>query len=108
MIRQPPRSTLFPYTTLFRSRAIFDTGFRAGVAERLKTERRLIVVRGLLGIPNPEFDVISSLERKKIGFRRRRGFRSSDRGFHKRGRLSLSFTVTESAELSIFAEIAPC
>src|SRR2546430_13966738 len=25
MIRQPPRSTLFPYTTLFRSRAIFHS-----------------------------------------------------------------------------------
>src|SRR5258707_3117852 len=24
MIRRPPRSTLFPYTTLFRSRAVFD------------------------------------------------------------------------------------
>src|SRR5256885_11580844 len=24
MIRRPPRSTLFPYTTLFRSRAAFD------------------------------------------------------------------------------------
>src|SRR2546427_13294512 len=26
MIRRPPRSTLFPYTTLFRSRAEFDVG----------------------------------------------------------------------------------
>src|SRR5260370_11952608 len=25
MIRRPPRSTLFPYTTLFRSRALHDT-----------------------------------------------------------------------------------
>src|SRR3712207_7035548 len=24
MIRRPPRSTLFPYTTLFRSEAVFD------------------------------------------------------------------------------------
>src|SRR2546427_8999809 len=28
MIRRPPRSTLFPYTTLFRS-AVADTGMRA-------------------------------------------------------------------------------
>src|SRR5438309_7444060 len=41
MIRRPPRSTLFPYTTLFRSgnvnqnrRAIFP-GQRGGLAERL-------------------------------------------------------------------------
>src|SRR2546425_7201319 len=32
MIRRPPRSTLFPYTTLFRSRAAFANGrvIRAG------------------------------------------------------------------------------
>src|SRR5256885_12302558 len=37
MIRRPPRSTLFPYTTLFRSSAIFDgnAGYeRRGVAYR--------------------------------------------------------------------------
>src|SRR3712207_8530083 len=28
MIRRQPRSTLFPYTTLFRSRAIFALGIR--------------------------------------------------------------------------------
>src|SRR3712207_9223275 len=27
MIRRPPRSTLFPYTTLFRSEGFFDVGF---------------------------------------------------------------------------------
>src|SRR2546426_7695996 len=31
MIRRPPRSTLFPYTTLFRSRGIGFTGFPAWV-----------------------------------------------------------------------------
>src|SRR2546422_6349873 len=31
MIRRPPRSTLFPYTTLFRSHAL-DARLRAGVA----------------------------------------------------------------------------
>src|SRR5207248_6524051 len=29
MIRRPPRSTLFPYTTLFRSRSRSSGGFRA-------------------------------------------------------------------------------
>src|SRR5256885_7043954 len=33
MIRRPPRSTLFPYTTLFRSRRI-DTHASAAVASR--------------------------------------------------------------------------
>src|SRR3712207_7736744 len=33
MIRRPPRSTLFPYTTLFRSpRAVLLAGFRQGRA----------------------------------------------------------------------------
>src|SRR2546426_12664990 len=30
MIRRPPRSTLFPYTTLFRSRVILHAGVRLG------------------------------------------------------------------------------
>src|SRR2546421_7410386 len=36
MIRRPPRSTLFPYTTLFRSRLVVATDAReiASVAER--------------------------------------------------------------------------
>src|SRR3712207_9244522 len=29
MIRRPPRSTLFPYTTLFRSNAVYETLFEA-------------------------------------------------------------------------------
>src|SRR3712207_7346464 len=32
MIRRPPRSTLFPYTTLFRSRAILAAGARKVIA----------------------------------------------------------------------------
>src|SRR5689334_24822639 len=30
MIRRPPRSTLFPYTTLFRSRSLLDEGRKEG------------------------------------------------------------------------------
>src|SRR3712207_8305558 len=30
MIRRPPRSTLFPYTTLFRSKRVLEFGFRPG------------------------------------------------------------------------------
>src|SRR5438132_9690969 len=33
MTRPPPKSTLFPYTTLFRSNAIIATGFRATVID---------------------------------------------------------------------------
>src|SRR2546426_5398607 len=34
MIRRPPRSTLFPYTTLFRSRRGSDADHRESVARR--------------------------------------------------------------------------
>src|SRR2546430_8835501 len=33
MIRRPPRSTLFPYTTLFRSRAVGAAGDVGGAAD---------------------------------------------------------------------------
>src|SRR2546427_8760040 len=35
MIRRPPRSTLFPYTTLFRSQA---KGFKTAVADKIVLE----------------------------------------------------------------------
>src|SRR2546430_3322878 len=34
MIRRPPRSTLFPYTTLFRSDNYWSTSRRSGIARR--------------------------------------------------------------------------
>src|SRR5260370_18949023 len=43
MIRRPPRSTLFPYTTLFRSRRMRDHGlrdFRQGRDPWLRATRR--------------------------------------------------------------------
>src|SRR5256885_11295861 len=46
MIRRPPRSTLFPYTTLFRSWSGAERGFRAHLGRRRTTG-----VLKLLGIP---------------------------------------------------------
>src|SRR5438034_4255087 len=40
MLRRPPRSTLFPYTTLFRSRSEFRGGRRAG-AVRARSAARI-------------------------------------------------------------------
>src|SRR3712207_9449361 len=39
MIRRPPRSTLFPYTTLFRSRVAEQAGLAVVVAEELLVAR---------------------------------------------------------------------
>src|SRR5436305_8165449 len=43
MIRRPPRSTLFPYTTLFRSRGAADVRLRryAPIDQQPQTEKRL-------------------------------------------------------------------
>src|SRR3712207_7608670 len=40
MIRRPPRSTLFPYTTLFRSRAVVDLELVRLCAERAAPAER--------------------------------------------------------------------
>src|SRR5256885_17258861 len=41
MIRRPPRSTLFPYTTLFRSGVLIDLPHHAG-AERVAATRKAL------------------------------------------------------------------
>src|SRR3712207_8496419 len=53
MIRRPPRSTLFPYTTLFRSRVVVGQAHGAGVAEAPAAQavappERLVVQRHAL------------------------------------------------------------
>src|SRR2546429_5953924 len=47
MIRRPPRSTLFPYTTLFRSSSL-------PIAERLLPLSVLSTERCVFGIPDPD------------------------------------------------------
>src|SRR3712207_7625996 len=46
MIRRPPRSTLFPYTTLFRSRRSREGDARLPAANRRSARRRLRRGRG--------------------------------------------------------------
>src|SRR5438093_6804025 len=46
MIRRPPRSTLFPYTTLFRSRAVPVGRVRGGHAAALLGDRSRTRARG--------------------------------------------------------------
>src|SRR3712207_8613584 len=41
MIRRPPRSTLFPYTTLFRSRSAAEAQVNASGVERLQRPKLL-------------------------------------------------------------------
>src|SRR3712207_8379073 len=46
MIRRPPRSTLFPYTTLFRS----EGGLEAGHPHRRQLERLLLLLARVRGV----------------------------------------------------------
>src|SRR3712207_8825613 len=45
MIRRPPRSTLFPYTTLFRS----QQGVQRAALGRVELHEKSLLQRGLLG-----------------------------------------------------------
>src|SRR3989441_2343519 len=63
MIRRPPRSTLFPYTTLFRSRAAFenvsgrkdlvDAWFEAQVYSAQPVDDRVEVLETIEVLPQP-------------------------------------------------------
>src|SRR5256885_2915189 len=52
MIRRPPRSTLFPYTTLFRSRQAYVTA--SGTSEIGSTVERAIALARHHGSPRSE------------------------------------------------------
>src|SRR3712207_8489378 len=54
MIRRPPRSTLFPYTTLFRSRAVEATVVGVTTESRLVALDKTVVFPGGGGQPSDE------------------------------------------------------
>src|SRR3989454_12747399 len=108
MIRRPPRSTLFPYTTLFRSR------------DRIAREAAMLIVGYAFGYSLLAFDLMMSLAHKwvsnlfgafyfmgsflaalmalaviAIAVRRRMGLASliSSKQLHGLGKLSFGFTV---------------
>src|SRR2546429_9838483 len=54
MIRRPPRSTLFPYTTLFRSRMVSETRTGPGSQSYSTSSRSRVIVRPHL--PRPHLD----------------------------------------------------
>src|SRR5688572_31894739 len=53
MTRRPPRSTLFPYTTLFRSRGLQDGWLGSGQIEELPQVRLQFREAGRLRIDQP-------------------------------------------------------
>src|SRR3712207_7985551 len=53
MIRRPPRSTLFPYTTLFRSAAADAEALAGTILQSVPAEVRLLHVAGRHAKPEP-------------------------------------------------------
>src|SRR2546430_10309926 len=53
MIRSPPRSTLFPYTTLFRSQVILAGALAADRLDRVQEDRPAELFRPAVDIPEP-------------------------------------------------------
>src|SRR2546427_8844175 len=51
MIRRPPRSTLFPYTTLFRSHSKLEFSFRFDTPPRPGTPTNAILIRARWPFP---------------------------------------------------------
>src|SRR2546430_10801170 len=57
MIRRPPRSTLFPYTTLFRSRGKADARDRSSNAGKGPKAKRVASGRRASGLATPQLRV---------------------------------------------------
>src|SRR5256885_8911717 len=63
MIRRPPRSTLFPYTTLFRSASIVE-GFR--FVARTAPVRALLLLLGLISLMGMPYAVLMPIFADRI------------------------------------------
>src|SRR2546421_10987282 len=64
MIRRPPRSTLFPYTTLFRSDSVVPGWRRLDLTGAVARASRLVDAEPL---PGREGAVVSDLQRTTLG-----------------------------------------
>src|SRR3712207_7288709 len=72
MIRRPPRSTLFPYTTLFRSDAGIELGLHPLVAEPLAPGHE-VVDRALRAIAVVDLDRVAAAANLGLHARERVG-----------------------------------
>src|SRR2546430_8442668 len=79
MIRRPPRSTLFPYTTLFRSRvgALAADAHRAGVVDRPPAAQQHQVEGGGLAPGEADQGAAALLERQRQADRKSTRLNSS-------------------------------
>ena len=61
MIRRPPRSTLFPYTTLFRSQV--EAALRAGLITGAESDLATVAERAQLGVMQVDSFTLSEYQR---------------------------------------------
>src|SRR3712207_9584757 len=67
MIRRPPRSTLFPYTTLFRSEfLLFDSDEKKGIIKDILSNYGKINNEALLNLIGSWLDSLSELRSNEI------------------------------------------
>src|SRR5690242_20913058 len=63
MLRRPPRSTLFPYTTLFRSNRCLVDGERDARKRRADGEVELVAGKLEVAVDRDEVDLVGALDR---------------------------------------------
>src|SRR3712207_8274687 len=74
MIRRPPRSTLFPYTTLFRSRPVphgHGAAHRGAVPVMIRGPRSLLLPHHLLCLRVEDLVLAGELGTEVVGYPRR-------------------------------------
>ena len=71
MMRRPPRSTLFPYTTLFRSRGLKVNAVSAADAAKFRAAAEEFAA-GMSGIRVPP-DILATARRERDAFRAKPG-----------------------------------
>src|SRR5687768_18278279 len=78
MIRRPPRSTLFPYTTLFRSEREKDAIFRGEqVADAIRLYYKYRAsqnARGIAGLPTSIDQLLEGIDRKSTRLNSSHGY----------------------------------
>src|SRR2546422_4434104 len=97
MIRRPPRSTLFPYTTLFRSSSlqrlvVIELASAGGLLAILGVGSWLILPRGLRPLEHMATSARSLAGRKSTRVKSSHGY-ISDAGFCLQKKKTVSYTI---------------
>src|SRR5690349_23664845 len=67
MIRRPPRSTLFPYTTLFRSSDRHPSPVHRAASQSIRRAKQFRLKGKVYNLGNPQFGVQQVREKRQAG-----------------------------------------